>query len=100
MRARRESARLLEKRVKLEFDTEAFPPRGPLLPLVEFLKTYPPENVKELIGRRIAVGIHKCDTSEVLYWASVQALIFKGPLDADVIEQALPQLQKLACYSA
>lgn len=86
--------------MKLEFDAEDFPPRGPLIPLVEFLKTYPTDNVKDLIARRLVAGIHSCNTSEVIYWASVQALIFKGQLDSDVIEQALPELQKLACYSA
>jgi len=81
------------------FELMAHPPRGPLRPLVEFLKSYPAENVRELIARRLASGVYHSDNSEVLYWASVHALVFESELDADVIEQALPELQKLSCYS-
>lgn len=78
----------------------AHPPRGPLRPLVEFLKAYPEDNVKELIARRLASGVYHADNSEILYWASVHALVFESELDADVIDQALPELQKLACLCA
>jgi len=88
-----------EKNLPEMLELMAHPPRGPLRPLVEFLKTYPPDNVKELIARRLASGVFYSDNSEVLYWATVQLLVFETPLEADVAAETLRELQNLGCYA-
>lgn len=82
-----------------EFDPDLPPPRGPLRTVVEFLKTYPVENSKTLIAKRIATGVYHSDSNEIVYWSTVGAAVSGQGLDPEVLAEVIPALQELGCYS-
>jgi hypothetical protein len=68
--------------------------RAPIGFLVSYLKTCPEHNVKELIGRRIATGVFRGDSDEVIYWAAVHHAYLGNALDKDLHLEVLGSLSQ------
>lgn len=71
---------------------DAVPERAPIGVIVAYLKTCSGENVKNLIGRRIATGVFHGDTDEVVYWATVHHAYLGKPLQTDLKQEILAWL--------
>ena len=79
---------------------DAVPERASIGFIVAYLKTRPNENVKDLIGRRIATGVFRGDTDEVVYWAAVHHAYRGKPLEHNLRQEVLACLCDPAANNA
>lgn len=75
-----------------EPEDKAGPSRVSIEKIVAYLNLKKPERVRELIARRLAIGVFKGNASEVLYWALVHHRVMANQREDDLTASAIATL--------